>query len=109
VKRFPGEEFKPEWLNLTVKHPLKVMVWGCMADCGVGRLHIVDGIVNVTKYIGILPSAQQLFQNQFLFRKTMHHAIVPNWFRLLDFLVGFVQYFALLEGFCFGCFRPCDS
>src|SRR5688572_11270774 len=31
------------------------------------------------------------------------------WLRLLDFLVGFVQYFALLEGFCFGCFWPCDS
>lgn len=73
VRRFPGEEFKPECLNLTVKHPLKIMVWGCMAASGVGRLHIVDGMVNATKYIGILqkcmlPSAQLLFRNQFFFQ-----------------------------------------
>src|SRR6218665_2550520 len=31
VSRFPGEEFKPESLNLTVKHLLKIMIWCCMA------------------------------------------------------------------------------
>src|SRR6218665_1820141 len=44
-----------------------------MAASGVGRLHIVDGTVNATKYISILqkcmvPSAQQLFREQFLFQ-----------------------------------------
>ena len=73
VRRFRGEEFKPECLNLTVKHPLKIMVWGCMAASGVGRLHIVDGMVNGAKYITILqkcmlPSAQQLFPGRFLFQ-----------------------------------------
>jgi len=73
VRRFAGEEFKPECLNLTVKHPLSIMVWGCMAASGVGRLHIVDGTVNGNKYITILqkcmvPSAQQLFHGQYLFQ-----------------------------------------
>jgi len=71
LKRFHGEEFKPECLNLTVKHPLKIMVWDCMAAGGVGRLHIVDGMVKASKIITILqkcmvPSAQQLFSDQFL-------------------------------------------
>jgi len=73
VRRFPGEVFKLEFLNLTVKHPLKIMVCGCISASGVGRLHIVNGVVNETKYIGILqkcivPSAQQLFHEQFLFQ-----------------------------------------
>src|SRR6218665_1464289 len=33
VSRFPGEEFKPESLNLTMKHLLKIMIWCCRA-CG---------------------------------------------------------------------------
>src|SRR6218665_2075368 len=31
VSRFPGEEFKLESLNLTVKYLLKIMIWCCMA------------------------------------------------------------------------------
>ena len=42
VRRFPGEVFKPEFLNLTVKHPLKIMVCGCISASGDGRLHIVN-------------------------------------------------------------------
>jgi len=73
VMRFPGEELKPKCLNLTVKQPLKIKVWGCMATGGVGRLHIVDDMVNATKNNGILqkcmePSAQHLFHEQFLFQ-----------------------------------------
>lgn len=90
VRRFPGEEFKPECLNVTVKHPLKIMVWGCMAANGVGRLHIVDGMVNGAKYITILqkcmlPSAEQLFPGRFLFQDDSapcHRAkLVMNWKR----------------------------
>lgn len=73
VRRFPGEEFKPECLNLTVKHSLKIMVWRSLAASGVGRLQIVDGMVNATKYIDILqkcmiPSAQDLFHDQFYYQ-----------------------------------------
>ena len=63
VRRFPHEEYKPECLSESVNHPTKVMVWGCMAASRVGRLHIVDGMVNAEKFIGILekrmpPSAE---------------------------------------------------
>ena len=73
LRSFQGEELKPEYLNLTVKLLLKIMLWGCMAASGVGRMHIVDGMVNATKYIKILesymvPSAQQLFHGQFKFQ-----------------------------------------
>src|SRR6218665_510468 len=37
VSRFPGEEFKPESLNLTVKLLLKIMIWCCMARSEVGH------------------------------------------------------------------------
>src|SRR6218665_378976 len=37
VRRFPGEEFKPERLNLTVKHLLKSMIWCCMTHSEVGH------------------------------------------------------------------------
>lgn len=90
VRRFRGEEFKHECLNLSVKHPLKIMVWGCMAASGVGRLHIVDGMVNGAKYITILqkymvPSAEQLFPGDFLFQDDnapCHRSkLVINWKR----------------------------
>jgi len=90
VRRFCGEEFKPECLNLTVKHPLTIKVWGCMAASSIGRLHIVDVIVSATKYITILqkcmlPSARQLFPYPFLFQYNSapcHHAkLVTNWKR----------------------------
>ena len=73
VRRFVGEEFKPEYLDLSVKHPTKVMVWSCMAASGVGRLHIVQGMVNAAKYIEImqscmLPSAAKLFPGNFVYQ-----------------------------------------
>jgi|SRR6218665_155706 len=73
VRKFSGYAFKPECLKLTVKRPLKIMVWSCMAVRGVGHLYIVDGMVNATKYLGILqkcmvPSAQHLFHELFSFQ-----------------------------------------
>jgi transposase len=83
VRRFPGEEFKPECINVTVKHPTKVMIWGCMAAGGVGRLHVVAGMVNARKYTEILetvmvPSAQSCFLETTYFRMTMLHVIEPR-------------------------------
>src|SRR6218665_2609261 len=37
VSRLPGEEFKPETLNLRVKHLLKIIIWCCMARSEVGH------------------------------------------------------------------------
>lgn len=73
VRRFPGEEFKPYCLNLTVKQPLHVMIWGCIAASGVGRIRIVQGMMNSKQYIEVLektmlPSAQQLVGQDFIFQ-----------------------------------------
>jgi len=50
-----------------MKHPTSIMIWGCMAAGGVGRICIVEGTVNARKYIDsilapkMLPSARALF------------------------------------------------
>lgn len=69
--KFREEEFKPECLNLTVKHPLKVdHCLGCMGASDFGRLHIVNGTVNATKYIGaiIAAAAVSLLPHRFMFQ-----------------------------------------
>ena len=73
VRRFQGEAFKPMCLELTVKHPTKIMVWGCMAANGMGQFKIIEGMMNADKYITtlqnvMLPSARDLFQADFLFQ-----------------------------------------
>ena len=37
MSRFPREGFKPDSLNLTVKHLLQIMIWCCMAHTEVGH------------------------------------------------------------------------
>ena len=66
VRRRVGEELLPECLTPTMKHPVSVMIWGCMTATGVGRQHVCQGIINGQKYIEILErkmlsSARQLF------------------------------------------------
>ena len=54
VRRCPGEEYRPECLVSTVKHPEGQMIWGCISSKGVGRLRFVKGTVNAEVYIDIL-------------------------------------------------------
>lgn len=54
VRRFPGEEYSPQCLVKTVKHPVSVMVWSMISSKGVGRLHIVEGRMNQQQYISVL-------------------------------------------------------
>lgn len=66
VWRLPNQALNPKNLNPTVKHGGgSVMVWGCMAANGVGKMEFVDGIMDQFKYQGILDrnlkeSARQL-------------------------------------------------
>ena len=68
VRRKPEEEYRPYCISPTIKHPQSIMVWGCMAANGIGRLKVVSGMMNGTKYIDVLenkmlPSARSLFSD----------------------------------------------
>lgn len=66
VWRNPKDGLNPKYTQKTVKHNGGgVMVWGCMAANGVGKLAFVDGIMDQYVYIKILeenlkPSTDQL-------------------------------------------------
>lgn len=74
VWRHPGEEYKPECLNPTVKHGGgNVLVWGCMASAGIGYLHFIEGIMDSAMYEDILnkymlPSAKKLLGRKYIFQ-----------------------------------------
>jgi transposase len=54
-RRFDGDAMNPLFTQKTVKHGGgKVMVWGCITQNGVGRLHRVDGIMDRHQYVQIL-------------------------------------------------------
>ena len=74
VWRKPGEEYKPECLQPTVKHGGgNVLVWGCMSYSGVGSLHFIDGIMDSAMYEDflnqhMLPSARRLLGRRYVFQ-----------------------------------------
>ena len=51
IRRRTKEESLPECTVPTMKHPVSVMVWGCMARGGVGRLQVINGTLNADGYI----------------------------------------------------------
>lgn len=51
VRRRPGEDCIPECTTATMKHPQSVMIWGCMSWYGIGRMQVINGIINADKYI----------------------------------------------------------
>lgn len=68
VWRQHNERYKPECMTATVKHDVKLMVWGCFTAHGVGNLHLIEGIMDQHIYKSILenhllPSASKLFPN----------------------------------------------
>ena len=76
VWRYPKEAFKPQNLKSTVKHGGgSVMVWGCMASNGVGKMKFVEGIMDQYKYQRILDqnvktSARNLgLEKRFIFQQ----------------------------------------
>ena len=70
VGRRPHEAFSPQCILPTIKHPTSVMIWGCMASNGIGRLHTCEGMMNATKYAAVLEtkllaSARSLFPDEY--------------------------------------------
>lgn len=69
VRRRVNEELNPECMLPTMKHPISVMVWGCMTASGTGRLEIINGTLNAKKYQEtilekkLLPTITQFFPN----------------------------------------------
>ena len=68
VRRRPEKEYRPYCISPTIKHLQSIMVWGCMAASGIGRLKLDSGMMNETKYIDVLenqmlPSARSLFSD----------------------------------------------
>jgi hypothetical protein len=67
MKGRPGEELLHECTTVTMKHPVKSLVWGCMSRSDVGRLHIIRGTLKAEKYQEtilkqkLLPSIEDLF------------------------------------------------
>jgi transposase len=66
VWRRPNERYLFKNTVGTLKHDVKIMVWGCFAYNGVGNLHCIQGIMDSKKYVLILdnemrPSVTKLF------------------------------------------------
>lgn len=92
VRRRPRENCLPECTTATMKHPLSIMVWGCMSRSSVGRLQVIDGTLNAERYIKeilqpkLLPSARNMFRSRkFVFQQDgapCHTAKkCMNWFK----------------------------
>ena len=55
VWRKPNTELQPQNIQRTVKHGGGgIMVWGCMAASGVGKLHFIEGTMHRFGYLDIL-------------------------------------------------------
>ena len=68
VRRAPGEPLSPHHVNQCVKHPPKVMFWGCFSSSGPGRLHVCEGMMDSQQYVNvidtrIIPELNQRFPN----------------------------------------------
>ena len=74
VWRIPREEFDPKCTIPTTKHSDgSVMVWGCFTRQRVGKLCILNCIMDSCYYRDILKQNLQLSTNRFnLIRSTMH-------------------------------------
>lgn len=90
VWRKPNEELKKENINPTVKHGSgNILLWGCVAASGVGKIHFIDSIMDKWVYLDILrknlkESVTQLgLENDYIFqqdRDPKHTArIVSEW------------------------------
>ena len=93
--KMPGEELSKRTVQLTVKHGGgSTMVWGCMTTRGVGKMCIIDGIMDAQKYTRILdtqlPATIKMFKmrRNFIFQQDgdpKHpSATAREWFETQD-------------------------
>ena len=55
VRRFASTTpYQPNLVQKTVKHPIKVMTWGCFNYSGIGRIQICEGNMNQQYYLKTL-------------------------------------------------------
>ena len=55
IRRFKSSNpFASNLISGKVKHPTKVMVWGCFSRFGLGRICVLDGYMNSCKYVEVL-------------------------------------------------------
>ena len=70
LRRRVGEAFHPNCIEANTTDPTNVMIWKCMSADGVGRIQVIDGILNGKKYIEtvlelkLIPSIRDLFPKQ---------------------------------------------
>lgn len=75
IRRRSGEENLPSCLVPTMKHPISVMIWGCIARDGVGRLKVLDGIMNARKYTDDVLEAKLVRSAEAIFGPNYRHYI----------------------------------
>ncbi len=69
VLRAKEEGDLPAYHQRSVQKPASLMVWGCISAYSMGSLHVLEGTMNVEKYIKVLeqhmlPSRWRLFQGR---------------------------------------------
>ena len=66
IRRFKTTyPYNPTLCRPRIRHPIKIMVWGCFCSKGIGNLKICEGNMNSPKYVEtlehfLLPSIQRL-------------------------------------------------
>ena len=69
VRKSKDEPFRLEHFQPKFRHPVKVMIWGCMSIHGTGRFHVVNGMMDKEQYKHVLqsrllPQAQDWYGDQ---------------------------------------------
>ena len=73
VRRYSGENFlHPALIKHSRKFPLKVMIWSCFSNEGLGKIHICKGNMDTRAYIetlelNLFQSAEKMGLQEFLF------------------------------------------
>ena len=57
MRRRPGEEYNPECVVTTTKHPTKIMVFGAIQPAAKSDLIFIKGNVDAAKYQNVLKKA----------------------------------------------------